>query len=69
MVRKHLGGPKFDLEKIWDEHTYFEFEVRSVAKTMATMVVGRTYRGSREIKFDNSLEARAICQPYPNGIS
>ena len=38
-LRKHLGGPFFDIEAIWDEHTYFEFEVRSVAKTMGTMVV------------------------------
>ncbi len=37
-LRKWLGGPIFDLEAIWDEHCYFEFEVRSVAKTMATMV-------------------------------
>jgi carboxymethylenebutenolidase len=37
-IKKHLGGPFFDLEKIWDEHTYFEFEDRSVEKTMATMV-------------------------------
>jgi hypothetical protein len=29
----------FDLEAIWEEHTYFEFEMRSVAKTMGTMVV------------------------------
>jgi len=33
-----LEGLFFDLEAIWDEHTYFEFEVRSVAKTMGTMV-------------------------------
>ncbi|KAF9451993.1 hypothetical protein P691DRAFT_772602 [Macrolepiota fuliginosa MF-IS2] len=37
-LRRWLGGPFFDLEAIWDEHCYFEFEVRSVAKTMATMV-------------------------------
>ncbi|KAJ5260870.1 hypothetical protein N7524_008503 [Penicillium chrysogenum] len=37
-IKKHMGGPFFDLEKIWDEHTYYEFEVRSVEKTMATMV-------------------------------
>ncbi|CAG8161519.1 unnamed protein product [Penicillium nalgiovense] len=37
-VKKHMGGPFFDLEKIWDEHTYYEFEARSVEKTMATMV-------------------------------
>jgi len=37
-LRKWLGGPIFDLEAIWDEHTYFEFAERSVAKTMATMV-------------------------------
>ncbi|TRM68486.1 hypothetical protein BD626DRAFT_116868 [Schizophyllum amplum] len=36
--RKHLGGPIFDIEAVWDEHTYFEFELRSVAKTMGTMV-------------------------------
>ena len=38
-LKKHLGGPNFDLEAIWDEHCYFEFEVRSFTKTMATMVV------------------------------
>ncbi|KAF9008825.1 hypothetical protein BDQ17DRAFT_1349009 [Cyathus striatus] len=37
-LREHIGGPLFDLEAIWEEHTYFEFEVRSVAKTMGTMV-------------------------------
>ncbi|KIL68194.1 hypothetical protein M378DRAFT_158735 [Amanita muscaria Koide BX008] len=37
-LRSNLGGPIFDLEAIWDEHTYYEFEVRSVAKTMGTMV-------------------------------
>jgi len=37
-LRKHVGGPHFDIEAIWEEHTYFEFEVRSVAKTMGTMV-------------------------------
>lgn len=36
---KHLmHGPHFDLEAIWDEHTYYEFEYRSVEYTMATMV-------------------------------
>ncbi|KAJ7581138.1 NTF2-like protein [Mycena floridula] len=38
MLRKYIGGPVFDIEAIWEEHTYFEFEVRSVAKTMGTMV-------------------------------
>ncbi|KAI1101304.1 hypothetical protein F4804DRAFT_316412 [Jackrogersella minutella] len=33
-----VGGPYFDLEKIWEEHTYWEFEARSVEETMATMV-------------------------------
>lgn len=33
-----LGGPIFDLEAIWEEHTFFEFGDRSVAKTMGTMV-------------------------------
>lgn len=37
-LKKHLGGPYFDLEKIWDEHTFYEFGDRSVEKTMATMV-------------------------------
>lgn len=37
-LRKHIGAPHFDIEAIWDEHTYFEFEVRSVAQTMGTMV-------------------------------
>ncbi|KAF2085599.1 NTF2-like protein [Saccharata proteae CBS 121410] len=33
-----LGGPYFDLEAIWEEHAKYEFEDRSVPKTMATMV-------------------------------
>ncbi|KAF2219536.1 hypothetical protein BDZ85DRAFT_285377 [Elsinoe ampelina] len=37
-LKKHLDGPYFDLEAIWDEHTYWEFENRSVEHTMATMV-------------------------------
>ncbi|KJZ73933.1 hypothetical protein HIM_06601 [Hirsutella minnesotensis 3608] len=37
-LRKHLGGPAFDIEAVWEEHTYWEFERRSVAATMATMV-------------------------------
>ncbi|KAJ9642680.1 hypothetical protein H2204_002328 [Knufia peltigerae] len=33
-----MGGPYFDLETIWDEHTYYEFTDRSVEHTMSTMV-------------------------------
>lgn len=33
-----MGGPYFDLELIWDEHTYYEFSDRSVEHTMSTMV-------------------------------
>jgi carboxymethylenebutenolidase len=33
-----IGGPIFDLEAIWEEHTFFEFGDRSVANTMGTMV-------------------------------
>lgn len=37
-LKKHIRGLDFDLEAIWEEHTFFEFAVRSVPKTMATMV-------------------------------
>jgi len=37
-LRKYIGGPVFDIEAIWGEHTRYEFVVRSVAKTMGTMV-------------------------------
>jgi carboxymethylenebutenolidase len=37
-LKKHLGGPYFDLEGIWEEHTKFEFTTRNVEDTMATMV-------------------------------
>lgn len=37
-LKKHLVGPYFDLEIIWDEHTFYEFGERNVEKTMATMV-------------------------------
>lgn len=43
-LRKHIGGPVFDIEAIWEEHTYFEFQMRSVAKTMGTMVVSPSPR-------------------------
>ena len=33
-----MDGPYFDLEAIWDEHTYWEFANRSVEHTMSTMV-------------------------------
>lgn len=33
-----MGGPFFDLETIWEEHTYYEFADRSVEHTMSTMV-------------------------------
>ncbi|KAJ4351618.1 uncharacterized protein N0V89_006961 [Didymosphaeria variabile] len=37
-LKKQMGGPWFDLELIWDEHTYYEFADRSVEHTMSTMV-------------------------------
>ena len=37
-IKDRLAGPYFDLEAIWDEHTYYEFDDRSVEKTMGTMV-------------------------------
>lgn len=37
-LKKHMGGPTFDLELLWDEHTFYEFGDRSVENTMATMV-------------------------------
>lgn len=37
-LKKHIGGPYFDLEAIWEEHTKYEFADRSVARTMGTMV-------------------------------
>lgn len=33
-----MGGPFFDLEAIWEEHTYYEFADRSMEHTMSTMV-------------------------------
>ncbi|KAK4643931.1 hypothetical protein QC761_300300 [Podospora bellae-mahoneyi] len=37
-LKPKTKGPYFDLEAIWDEHTRFEFEDRSVEETMKTMV-------------------------------
>jgi carboxymethylenebutenolidase len=37
-LKRRMNGPYFDLEAIWEEHTYYEFEARSVPHTMATMV-------------------------------
>ncbi|KAF4968675.1 hypothetical protein FSARC_3961 [Fusarium sarcochroum] len=33
-----MGGPYFDLEAIWEEHTHYEFTDRSMEHTMSTMV-------------------------------
>lgn len=37
-LKRHMHGPIFDLEHIWEEHTYYEFTDRSVEWTMSTMV-------------------------------
>lgn len=37
-LKKNLGGPYFDLDAIWEEHTLYEFGERDVNKTMSTMV-------------------------------
>lgn len=37
-LKSRMGGPYFDLELLWDEHTYYEFGDRNVENTMATMV-------------------------------
>ncbi|EON97263.1 putative lea domain protein [Phaeoacremonium minimum UCRPA7] len=37
-LKPRMLGPYFDLELIWDEHTYYEFSDRSVEHTMSTMV-------------------------------
>ncbi|PMB72821.1 hypothetical protein BM221_000238 [Beauveria bassiana] len=37
-LKPKMDGPYFDLESIWEEHTYYEFADRSVEHTMSTMV-------------------------------
>lgn len=37
-LKPRINGPYFDLETIWDEHTYYEFADRSIEHTMSTMV-------------------------------
>jgi carboxymethylenebutenolidase len=37
-LKPKMGGPYFDLEDIWEEHTFYEFADRSVEHTMSTMV-------------------------------
>jgi carboxymethylenebutenolidase len=37
-LKPKMNGPFFDLEDIWEEHTYYEFADRSVEHTMSTMV-------------------------------
>ncbi|KAB8203799.1 hypothetical protein BDV34DRAFT_236283 [Aspergillus parasiticus] len=40
-LKRQMNGPYFDLEAIWEEHTYFEFDNRSVEHTMMTGGIGR----------------------------
>ncbi|GJE85706.1 NTF2-like protein [Phanerochaete sordida] len=37
LLKRHLG-PHYDLEKLWEMHTYYEFAERDASKTMSTMV-------------------------------
>lgn len=37
-LKRYIKGADFDLEAVWEEHTFFKFDERSPAKTMATMV-------------------------------
>ena len=37
-LKQQLGGPWFDLEAVWEEHTRLEFADRAVEETMDTMV-------------------------------
>lgn len=37
-LKSKMNGPYFDLELLWEEHTYYEFEARDVEATMMTMV-------------------------------
>ncbi|MGH7114401.1 MAG: dienelactone hydrolase family protein, partial [Stellaceae bacterium] len=37
LLRRTMG-PHYDLERLWEAHTRYEFETRDVAATMATMV-------------------------------
>lgn len=63
-LRKWLGGPIFDIEAIWEEHTYFEFETRSVAKTMGTMVVSSMPVNVIIVPSNIGMQA----QPYVNHV-
>ncbi|PSR97681.1 hypothetical protein BD289DRAFT_83615 [Coniella lustricola] len=38
LFKDKMGGPLFDLEAIWEEHTFYEFADRSMEHTMSTMV-------------------------------
>lgn len=38
LLKEKMAGPYFDLETIWEEHTYYEFADRSMEHTMSTMV-------------------------------
>lgn len=69
-LKKHIGGPVFDIEAIWEDHTYWEFERRSVAQTMATMVVrALACRFVSLLISTRSLISvgRAICEQCPDG--
>lgn len=66
-LRNHLGGPHFDLESIWEEHTYYEFVERSVAKTMGTMVVS-VFCALRPSPPPTGAVRPAVCRPIPMPI-
>jgi carboxymethylenebutenolidase len=38
-LKKHLGGPYFDLESIWEEHCRYEFEVRRCTDVSSVYVL------------------------------
>lgn len=70
-LRERLGGPYFDLEQIWEEHTHYEFVDRSVSKTMGTMVVSLAFAQRHvawsDLGFPHAALIRARCHHCGSG--
>lgn len=65
-LKKHMNGPYFDLEDIWDEHTHWEFVDRSVENTMNTMVEEPYVNHIPTVSTDNIRSNRSLTRFLPD---
>ncbi|KAI0307886.1 hypothetical protein B0F90DRAFT_1678161 [Multifurca ochricompacta] len=61
LLRRELG-PHFDLERLWERHTHYEFVERDASKTMSTMVIQSSTTCAASLTFVLLTGQGSLCQ-------